>query len=296
MPKGASMTSPRKLSLLALLFVALTAALWYHDFLPIDEERVANATPGSASQRSRVINTKPGTVLITGSNRGIGLEFAKQYAEHGWTVIATHRRDETPESLQALIDTYDTVTAERMDVTHMEEIAALAAKLADTPIDVLVNNAAIKSAVGGYEQHKFGTLNPEHFDLYMNVNARGPIMVAQAFFDNVAASDRKQIVNISSSSGMVSHPPVKAEYMWYRASKAALNSLMVTMVPSAREAGVTVTMFEPGWTWTGPRDEKPDPRMLHPGEVVEEMITTINGFALRDTGKFFKRDGSHQAW
>ena len=286
------MASRRSLLILGLLIAILAAVLYYQGFFPGHQDPAVSA----ASNEPRVANTAPGTVLITGSNRGIGLEFAKQYADQGWTVIATHRRDETPESLQALVDGYDTVTAERMDVTRMEEISALSRKLAGTPVDVLINNAAIKGVVGGYDQHKFGSLNPEHFGLYMQVNALGPIMVAQEFFDHVAASDRKLIVNISSSSGMVSRPPEKAEYMWYRASKAALNSLMVTMVAPAKQAGVTVTMFEPGWTWTGKPEEKPDSRMLHPEEVVREMIATINRFTPDDTGKFFQRDGRPQAW
>src|SRR5690349_21916065 len=85
------------------------------------------------------------TVLITGANSGLGLELVKQYAAKGWTVIATHRRDGVPDSLQPVIAEHPNVRAERMDVSSIDEVRALAAKLAGTPIDVLINNAGIYS-------------------------------------------------------------------------------------------------------------------------------------------------------
>src|SRR5690606_7234750 len=83
------------------------------------------------------------TVLITGANSGIGLEFAKQYAEKGWTTIATHRRRDTPESLAELVAEFPNVRIETLDVTSVEQAKGLAARLADTPIDVLINNAGV---------------------------------------------------------------------------------------------------------------------------------------------------------
>src|SRR5580658_11151833 len=83
------------------------------------------------------------TVLITGANQGIGLEFAKEYAARGWTVIATHRRTSTPEELAKLAAQYPKVRIERMDVTDAAQIAALGAKLKGVPIDILLNNAGL---------------------------------------------------------------------------------------------------------------------------------------------------------
>jgi NADP-dependent 3-hydroxy acid dehydrogenase YdfG len=83
------------------------------------------------------------TVLITGANQGIGLEFAKQYAARGWTVIATHRRTTTPEELATLAAKYPKVRVERMDVTDATQIEALGAKLEGMPIDVLLSNAGL---------------------------------------------------------------------------------------------------------------------------------------------------------
>jgi NAD(P)-dependent dehydrogenase (short-subunit alcohol dehydrogenase family) len=237
-----------------------------------------------------------GTVLITGSNRGIGLEFARQYAAKGWTVIATHRQDTVPESLKSLTDQYASVRAERMDVLRHDEIDALASKLRDTPIDVLINNAGIMGTGDPASAQTFGTLNHDLFDRYMRTNALGPIKVAEAFLPHVAASNLKKIVNISSSSGMVSRPPPHSKNMWYRASKTALNGLMVSMVPAARESGVSVTMFEPGWTWTGKNEKNRHAEQREPAEVVALMIETIAGLTLDDTGRFLTNNGETQPW
>jgi NAD(P)-dependent dehydrogenase (short-subunit alcohol dehydrogenase family) len=142
----------------------------------------------------------------------------------------------------------------------------------------------------------FGTLNHDLFDLYMRTNALGPLKVAEAFLPNVAASKLKKIVNISSSSGMVSRPPPHSGNMWYRASKTALNGLMVSIVPAARDAGVSVTQFEPGWTWTGQDESIRDPEQHEPAEVVAAMIETIAGLTLQDTGRFMTREGETQPW
>ena len=83
------------------------------------------------------------TVLITGANSGLGLELVKQYAAKGWTVIATHRRDGVPDTLKSVVAEHANVRVERMDVSSIDEVRALAAKLAGTPIDVLINNAGI---------------------------------------------------------------------------------------------------------------------------------------------------------
>ncbi len=238
----------------------------------------------------------PGTVLVTGSNRGIGLEFATQYAVKGWTVIATHRRDETPGTLADLQRRFPSVQPERMDITNHAEIDALAEKLRGTPIDVLINNAAIMGTGHPPSAQTFGTLNHTLFDRYMHTNALGPIKVAEAFFDHVAASNQKKIINISSSSGSLTDPRPHSNRIWYRASKTALNGLMMASVPAAKQAGVSITMFEPGWTWTGKNPAQRDPDQLDPAEVVAAMIDTIATIDLEDTGQFIRRHGDKQPW
>ena len=174
------------------------------------------------------------TVLITGSNSGIGLEFAKEYAAKGWTVIATHRRDSIPATLKALSGKYPNVRVERMDVSKLDEIDALAAKLDGVPIDVLINNAGIAElgefkGIGNNTRQAFGSLDYDDYEIMDKVNVRGPIKVAEAFYPNVKASQQKKIIAISSAAGMVSTPQRGGMY-WYGMNKAALNKLMVTLV------------------------------------------------------------------
>ncbi|OGT83985.1 MAG: hypothetical protein A3G96_05500, partial [Gammaproteobacteria bacterium RIFCSPLOWO2_12_FULL_52_10] len=197
------------------------------------------------------------TVLITGSNQGIGFEFAKQYAANGWTVIATHRRLTTPDSLISLAATYPKVRIERMDVTDAEQIEALGAKLKGMPIDILLNNAGLVRTdpldkPGGNTNQLFGTLDYQLLDDFIHTNVAGPLKITETFIENVKASRQKKIVAISSAAGSVSVPPFMPngspipDHYWYRISKAALNSAMRLISAQFKDDGITVVMFHPG--------------------------------------------------
>ena len=241
------------------------------------------------------------TVLITGSNSGIGLEFAKQYAAKGWTVIATHRRDTTPDTLQALSAKYNNVRPERMDVTRHDEIDALSKKLKDTPIDVLINNAGIvrfgdfNDPAAGAAQ-SLGTLNYNQFDPIIHTNVMGPTKVVEAFVDQVKASKQKKIVNISSAAGTVSVPPTFPGFLWYRASKAALNSIMVSLAQTLKEQGITVVMFHPGFVRVERLEDLDLPGMVETKDSVSGMIKVIDGLTVSDSGSFFTHTGDPQPW
>ncbi len=146
------------------------------------------------------------TVLITGSNQGIGLEFARQYAARGWQVIATHRRENTPETLARLAREYPKVRVERMDVTDHGQIEALAAKLDGEPIDLLLHNAAlirfapINDPEGNAGQ-MFGTLDYEHFDRFMRTNVAGPLKITEAFIEHGTALV-PTLINIANFPGI----------------------------------------------------------------------------------------------
>lgn len=242
------------------------------------------------------------TVLITGSNQGIGLEFAKQYAADGWTVVATHRRDEEPETLVELRSQYpDLVRIERMDVSSNEEIEALAEKMRGEPIDILLNNASlirfdpIQDPNGNMDQ-KFGTLDYEGFDQFMHTNVAGPLMVAEAFAQNVIDSEEKKMVTISSAAGAVSILPRGSDHYWYRISKAALNSAMRLVTVEMQEEGVTVVMFHPGGVQVESFGDFEMPGMMTPTEAVTRLRTTIAGLTFADSGRFLQGDGTDHPW
>ncbi|MEZ5571595.1 MAG: SDR family oxidoreductase [Halioglobus sp.] len=240
------------------------------------------------------------TVLITGSNSGIGYAFAEKYASMGWKVIATHRRSETPETLKTLAAKYDNVQVERMDVTSNSDIDSLAEKLKGTTIDVLINNAGtmIIGKLGDPEtvaSQQFGTLDFDQFDTFMHTNAMGPIKIAEAFVDNVKASKNGKIVNISSTAGSIS-PPISAfrEGYWYKASKVALNMMMKNLAYDLKKDGIVVIMFHPGGVRTEILKDVKFPGLMEPSDSVNAMVTLIDKLTLADSGKFLAFDGKPQ--
>jgi len=250
------------------------------------------------------------TVLITGANSGIGLEFAKQYAAKGWTVIATHRRSSVPETLAKLAAEFPKVRVESLDVTNVAQAKALAARLADTPIDVLINNAGVyndrskcaagdEECVGDYATQTFGNMDFALLDTILAVNVKGPLIVSQAFYENVKASKQKKIIAISSSNGTITgelpHPWPGAAF--YRTSKAALNREMQIVATSVMRDGVTVVMFNPGPTLTEHQAYlRGNSMMIETSFTVGHMIDTIAKATIDDTGKFLRYDGVPEKW
>ena len=202
------------------------------------------------------------TVMITGANTGIGLEFATQYAAKGWTVIATHRRSQTPQSLMDLAARYKSVRIEKLDVTDVDAVNALAMKLRDVPIDVLINNAGVYNdrtlckgdddkCPGDWSVEEFGKMKYSLLDTMMAVNIKGPLIVSQAFYENVKASHQKKLIAISSSNGtLTGEKNPRPGVIFYRMTKAALNREMQIVAASTRKDAVTVIMFNPGPTLT----------------------------------------------
>jgi NAD(P)-dependent dehydrogenase (short-subunit alcohol dehydrogenase family) len=247
------------------------------------------------------------TVLITGANQGIGLEFAKEYAARGWTVIATHRRETTPEELAKLAAQYPKVRVERMDVTDAGQIAALGTKLKGVPIDILLNNAGLVrtdpvNKPGGNTNQMFGTLDFKLLDDFIHTNVAGPLMIAETFIGNVQASHQKKIIAISSAAGSVSVPPFMPngspvpDHYWYRISKAALNSAMRLLSAQFKGQGVIVVMFHPGGVQVESFGNDKLPGFVPPAEAIGKMIKTIDGLTMKDSGRFMDNDGKDHPW
>jgi NAD(P)-dependent dehydrogenase (short-subunit alcohol dehydrogenase family) len=249
------------------------------------------------------------TVLITGANSGIGLEFAKQYAARGWAVIVTHRRSTPPKSLTDLAAQYPKVRIETLDVTDVAAANRLATQLSSIPIDVLINNAGVYNdrskcradddfCPGDWSVESFGKLDFPLLDAIMAVNIKGPLIVSEAFYANVKASARKKIVAISSSNGTLTgeaHPRPGA--VFYRMSKAALNREMQIVAASTRNDGVTVVMLNPGPTLTEHQEYlKSYPGMLETSFTVRHMIETIDKVTIEDSGRFLRYDGITEPW
>lgn len=237
------------------------------------------------------------TVLVTGANRGIGLEFARQYAEKGWTVIATHRREGIPESLAALSGEFpDLIRVETLDVTNHTGIDALANKLNGTAIDLIINNAGISG--GGSATQQFGRLDYSTFQDVMDVNVAGPLKVSEAFLDHVGISDGKMIFTVTSSQGSigsVSRPGL----FYYRSSKSAVNMVMRNLAqhPKVKERGILVGLIAPGATDTDFMAEVRGRMPLgDPKERVAGMITQIENYPRDGSTLSFEWDGEKIPW
>jgi NAD(P)-dependent dehydrogenase (short-subunit alcohol dehydrogenase family) len=255
------------------------------------------------------VATRAATVMITGANSGIGLEFARQYAAKGWTVIATHRRPEPPRTLTDLAGKFNKVRIESLDVTNIEQVKHLAERLADVPIDVLINNAGVyndrskcagddESCPGDWSVENFGSFKYSLLDTMLAVNVKGPLMVSETFYKNVQASTQKKIIAISSSNGSLTGKNAGPEgAVFYRLSKAALNREMQLVAAATKKDGVTVVMFNPGPTLTEHQEYLHTySGMLTTSFTVGNMIKTIDKATLADTGRFLRYDGVTEPW
>lgn len=231
------------------------------------------------------------TVLITGSNRGIGLELARQYAAKNWNVIATCRNPDKADALNAIAADYADVTIEKLDVTDHGAIDALSEKYKDTPIDVLINNAGI---TGGSDTQQFGNLQYDAFFQVMDVNVVGPLKIAEAFIDQVAASDQKKIVSITSSEGSLSTVHGARNY-FYRPSKAALNMVMLNLSREISSRDVIIGLINPGPVATDMMKGVNMP-LLTPQESVSGLISVIESLTAENSGAFLQYDGKELTW
>jgi NAD(P)-dependent dehydrogenase (short-subunit alcohol dehydrogenase family) len=231
-----------------------------------------------------------GTVLITGANRGIGLALAREYAGRGWKVIATARRPDDAAELKALAAGGADLSIEKLDVTHDADIAALAARLRDVPIDVLLNNAG--SNAGGRGQ-VFGELDYAVLDELMAVNLAGPLKMAEAFLPNVLASRQKKIVVVSSIQGSITRT-FGGSYS-YRASKAALNMVMRTLAKDLEKQGVIVGILSPGIV-LNERNKDLDIPKITAEESARALATVIEELTPAQSGEFLEYDGTTLPW
>ncbi len=239
-------------------------------------------------------------ILITGANRGLGLEFARQYAARGAKIIATARSPKSADELNELAANNSNIVVEQLDVTDHARIDELAARYQDTPIDLLLNNAGIS---GDINAQVFGRFGYDVFDQVMAVNVKGPVKMCEAFYKQVRASELKKMVTVSSSQGSIASVNSPMSY-WYRASKSAVNMLMVNIALAVQRKKVIVGMVTPGITATDfiPQNvqeflNKQRPGLMQtPEGAAADMIRNIDRFSLENSGTFFDYTGDIVPW
>lgn len=223
------------------------------------------------------------TVFITGASRGLGLEFARQYAQAGWRVIATCRNLGGSEGLPGLPG----VETHALDVTDFEAMKALAVKFETCPIDLFLCNAGI---FGGDQE--FGEVEPQDFARTLNTNLIAPTMLAQAFWPQVAASKGRVMAFLSSRMGSMEDNKSGGYYI-YRASKAGLNAIVKSLSVDLEAKGILAVALHPGWVKT---DMGGEAALLQPSESIAGLRQVLAGLSQKHSGKFLNYDGLEIPW
>ena len=250
-----------------------------------------------AGPAQAALTTDAPTVFITGSNRGLGLEFARQYADLGWNVIATCRNPESADELQALADSNSQVVIDRLDVTNQDEIDRVAERFRDQPIDVLLNNAGIW---GSLDLQTFGQFDYDEQERVYAVNALGPLRVTQALFDNIASGDQKKIIGLGG--GMGTRRTVELAgggHYWYRMSRAANLISMAILQQEVEDQGIIVSFISPGKVDTQMLKDSGWPasfKSLSARDSAEMVIEQIAGLTPEAGGELINYDGKVIGW
>lgn len=235
------------------------------------------------------------TVLITGANRGIGLEFVKQYVAEGESVHACCRRPGGAAELRALEKAHSLrLHVHALDVTRTEAVQRLAGALSETPIDILINNAGVfgpKVKTDMDLRQSFGHIDEEIVAKVIRINAVAPLVVAQAFTEHVARSSGRTMVAISSALGSITESA--GGHYAYRMSKAALNMAMATLARDLETRRISVRVLCPGWVKT----EMGGPDAPQTVEAsVKGLRRMIDAEPLRGIASFQLFDGTPLPW
>lgn len=253
------------------------------------------------------------TVLITGANRGIGIEFAKQYAQRGWLVIASCRNPDSAKDLQALQRNYANLQLVQIDLINSAGIDQFAQSLNGKPIDVLINNAAL---LGDLKNQMFGQIDYEQFAQILAVNTIGTMKLSESLTPNIRLGTQKKIITLGSSAGSIASINGNPDLYAYRASKAALHLLMRNLSFELADDGIVVGLINPGLVdtrgfaamldGTAPTPPKFQKivnlikagviQLTTPETAVTDMITLIDELTPEQSGVFLNADGTPLPW
>jgi NAD(P)-dependent dehydrogenase (short-subunit alcohol dehydrogenase family) len=222
------------------------------------------------------------TIVITGANRGIGLELARQASAAGATVVATAREPEKAAELNAL-----DVRVEQLDVADADSVARFARSLGDLAVDVLINNAGV-----GVGHPSLEELDPESLVPMFRVNAVGPLRVTQALLPHLRRGKEKRVVQMTSRMGSIDDNSSGGAYA-YRASKAALNMINKSLALDLAGEGFTCIVTHPGWVTT---DMGGQGAPLSVQESAAGLLKVVDGLTQDDNGRFLMWSGEELPW
>ena len=227
------------------------------------------------------------SILITGANRGLGFEFARQYAENGYRVFATARGIEDAVALRALAKQHEAISLHELAVGDAASVRTLVDQLAGAPLDILLNNAGTM----GPKQQSLGKIDYAGMLDTLNTNTIAPLRLAEALLENVAKGERKLIAAVTSGMGSIADS--SGGYYAYRASKAALNMSYHNLALDLRARGIIAVVINPGWVKT---DMGGGGAPLAPADSIRAMREVFAKVSLADSGKFLNYSGGTLTW
>lgn len=228
-------------------------------------------------------------VLVTGANRGIGLELTRQYLADGAEVIAACRNPERAPALNELADQAGgRLMVQPLEVTNPAHIANLRAVVGSGPLDILFNNAGVY----GQRNGGFGRTDAGIWIETFRINVIAPMQIMEALVDAVAASRRRLIVNMTSKMGSMADNSSGGSYV-YRSSKAALNAVTRSAAIDLMQRDIIVVAMHPGWVRT---DMGGPDAQISPAESVTGIRRVLDRLTIADSGRFYGYDGKEIPW
>ena len=227
-----------------------------------------------------------GIVFITGANRGLGLEFVKEFSENDYEVIATCRDPNSSRDLSALAKSNFKIQLHQLDVSNTKNIQDLSIHLKNKPIDILINNAGI------YRSGSFNSVNKDSWVESFITNTIGPYEVIEHFLPNVLQGREKKVISITSKMGSIDDNTSGGSYI-YRSSKTALNSMMRSLTHDLKTHDIATMTLHPGWVRT---DMGGPGGWIDVKESVSGMIDQILNLSIQNTGRYIDYDGNPIKW
>lgn len=228
-------------------------------------------------------------VLITGANRGIGLEMVKYAMEQGWRVFACCRNPHNADKLFNIAKLSNgQISVHIADMLELSTLQALSYELRNDPIDMLINNAGIY----GSDKNKFGNVDVDSWLQTFQINSIAPLKMVEAFVGQLDMGKRKLAACMSSKMGSMADNGYGSSYI-YRSSKAALNAVVKSLSIDLKDQGIISVALHPGWVKTdmgGPDAE------ITTRECVEQLFNHLAALTIEDSGRFIDIDGSDVPW
>lgn len=229
------------------------------------------------------------TVFITGSNRGIGLEFTKQYLNEGYLVLACCRKPDEATDLKALQNSFpETLKIHPLDIRDHSAIEDLSKKIKSQPIDILISNAGVY----GSQRNHFGNIDYQNWLETFQVNTLATTKLAEVFLDNLLLGTEKKFIAITSKMGSLTDNTSGGSYI-YRSSKAALNMVIKSLSYDLSHHQIKVAALHPGWVLT---DMGGQNALITPQESVIGLRKVIKNLQFSQEKLFFDYKGTLIAW